>query len=570
MKLAEERCLATAVEEHGNAVRRNLIHTVLGAFALAATASGTLAQVILRQPVQVLEDSLALHQARVGAVVAVDGDSVLVSNPLGRPFLAGYLLSYSLQPSGYSFVEHVSPQACFSGPTSSTVAFSGLTGCAFPNALRVVGETAVAASDGGDALGGSQAFGLIHVLQRQGDRWVTEQFIRGGVDETGTATGHGTAVSFDGTTIAVRLTNYDVPGEHLRGAVALYERNGGGLFERVALVRPSASTGGPPAGQPPGWSTARSVVVDQGVLAFSEQHYFVQRVRVYERTASGAWVETQVIERQPNASVQFGYEMSLDTEAGVLALSERAGEGRVWVYERDPVSRQWLPAAYLGPAEGSTLSGYSANFGWSLRVRGDMLAIGAPHGALQGQSSGVVEVYRRGPQGWARERRVAPPPSQYIPQRFGYALDLADGRLLVGAEWYTIAPGMGPGRAYLYQLTEGTLACAGPGNTADLHALFDDERDGRMQLSAFGLNGGGLGYFVAGPASGATPFGASELCVGGPRRISGPLAFPATADRVYAHVQHPDPTSPTSTAFQFVYRTTGSATTQASVARIVD
>ncbi len=570
MKFAEERRCVTVVGEARRALLYSLGRIASGVLGLVILSAWTTAQVVLRQPTQILEDELATHYELVGAVVAVDGDALLVANPGGTAYNTGYILNFVQHTGGYALAQRTPPGACFTGPLRPPTSFSGITSCLFPVDLQVVGDTAVAASYGGDVIGGSQALGLVHVLQRQGDRWVTEQYIRGGVDDTGTATGHGTAVSFDGTTIAVRLTNYDVPGEHLRGAVALYERNGAGLFERVALVRPSVSTGGPPAGAPPGWDTARSVVVDQGVLAFSEQHYFVQRVRLYERTASGAWVETQVIERQPNASVQFGYEMSLDTEAGVLALSERAGEGRVWVYERDPVSRQWLPVAYLGPAEGSTLSGYSANFGWSLRVRGDMLAIGAPHGALQGQSSGVVEVYRRGPQGWARERRVAPPPSQFIPQRFGYALDFADGRLLVGAEWYTIAPGMGPGRAYLYQLTEGTLACAGPGNTADLHALFDDERDGRMQLSAFGLNGGGLGYFVAGPASGATPFGASELCVGGPRRISGPLAFPATADRVYAHVQHPDPTSPTSTAFQFVYRTTGSAMTQASVARIVD
>jgi len=68
--------------------------------------------------------------------------------------------------------------------------------------------------------------------------------------------------------------------------------------------------------------------------------------------------------------------------------------------------------------------------------------------------------------------------------------------------------------------------------------------------------------------AGSTPIQETRRSEAGSRCAS--LAFPATTDRVYAHVQHPDPTSPTSTAFQFVYRTTGSATTQASVARIVD
>ncbi len=535
--------------------------------------SSAASQVILRQPTQILDDPLAVHQARVGSVVAVDGDALLVANTLGAPFSAGYLMSYAQTQSGYEFVERVSPQACFSGPSSPPVTWSGTNGCGFPASLQVVDDIAVAISYGGDFLGGSTALGLVHVLQRVQERWIPVQYLRGFADPSGTATGYWSLVCYDGTTIAVRMSVYEVPGEVLRGAVALYERNAAGLFERVAIVRPAATSGGPPPGSNSTWDTAGMIALHNGVLALSEWHHTVERVRIYERFAPGDWQETAVIERTPFAGVFFGHQLALDGESGVLAISEHAGEGQVWVYERDTVTRQWAPAATLGlgPLEGSTLPGLSALFGWRVRVRGDVVAVGAPRGSIQGQSTGTVEVYRRGPQGWVRERRVAPPVAPGpIPQSFGRALDLADGRLLVGAEGYGTGPGNYTGRAYLYQLTEGTLACAGPGNTADLHALFDDERDGRMQLSAFGLNGGGLGYFVAGPASGATPFGASELCVGGPRRISGPLAFPATADRVYAHVQHPDPTSPTSTAFQFVYRTTGSATTQASVARIVD
>jgi len=538
--------------------------------ALIAGSTWAGAQVILRQPTQILDDEFALHQARVGSVVALDGDALLVANQSGRPFSAGYLLSYAQGVNGYEFIERVSPQACFSGPSSPPVTNSGITACLFPWSLQVVDDIAVASSYGGDFLGGSPAFGLVHVLRRSQNRWIVDQYLRGFADPSNTATGFGISVKFDGTTIAVRMAGYDEPGVTLQGAVAMYERNPTGLFERVAILRPSPNAGGPPPGSTSMWLTATSIALDDGVLVMSERHHFAQRVRVYERGVNG-WSETQVIERPPNASTSFGYHLALDAGAGVMAVSAQQGEGRVFVYERDPATRLWNLTSDFGPAEGSSLPGYAAYFGWSMRVRGDMIAVGAPWGDMQGQPTGTVEVFRRGPQGWARERRVAPPiAGLFVYQQFGYALDLADGRLLVGAEWYTPDPTRTTGRAYLYQLTEGTLACEGPGNTVDLHALFDDNRDGRMQLSAFGLTGGGLGYFVAGTPTAATPLGGSDLCVGAPRRISGPLAFAPSTDRVYAHVQHPDPSSPLGTAFQFVYRQTGTGNTGASVARIVD
>jgi len=101
--------------------------------------------------------------------------------------------------------------------------------------------------------------------------------------------------------------------------------------------------------------------------------------------------------------------------------------------------------------------------------------------------------------------------------------------------------------------------------------LFSDYERDEVHLSAFGLSGHGFGYFIAGTTNGPLQFGNSQLCVGRPQRISPPLHFGPHTDRVYASAPHPDPTSPLSTVFQFLYVERGPVPhVAASVARIVD
>jgi hypothetical protein len=353
------------------------------------------AQVVERLPVQVIVDELAFQGQALGRVVALDGESLLVANPYGGRLADGYISFWRHSIFGYSYFDRVWPEACFTGPYGSPLPGVGTSSCLFPFSLQVEGGVAVAGSLGGDFVGQSPNLGLVHVLRQRAFGWEAEQYIRGFADPLNSPIGFGRLVRFDGTTIAMSTIAYRVPGSLLEGAVQVYERDVHGIFERVATLRPPTHTGGPPPMS--SWAFAIGMDVDHGVMVASEWHQAAERVRVFERGPTG-WSLVQTIERAPFAGVAFGRVLALDSRAGVLAIGEESGHGAVWVYERDVTTQLWQPTAFLTPMEGSSFV-YGAQFGWDLRVRGDTIVVGAPYGALEGRSTGAVDVFRRGPPG---------------------------------------------------------------------------------------------------------------------------------------------------------------------------
>jgi len=228
----------------------------------------------------------------------------------------------------------------------------------------------------------------------------------------------------------------------------------------------------------------------------------------------------------------------------------------------------------LTPLEGGG-NGLPAYFGsrhGMIAVRGDRVVVGAYNGRVNGVTTGVAEVFRREATGWVREKRLAPPPGNTLPSggAFGTNVSLTDGRVLVTEAGWEYAPGLATRRLHVFELSEGDVACDGPG-TVGLNVLFDDGDRSHVHLSTFGLGGSGFGYFVAGRPRSPLPLGSGSLCVDQVERLTGPLPFNATADQLFRTVPHPDPSAPQSTAFQLVYRLTDpAATVRTTVARFMN
>jgi hypothetical protein len=109
------------------------------------------------------------------------------------------------------------------------------------------------------------------------------------------------------------------------------------------------------------------------------------------------------------------------------------------------VAQQWtLQPERLAP---------ELRFGRSVAVEGDVVVVGAPGETTNGEKAGAVYVFERTGDRWARTKLV--PPDGEPDARFGWKVDLDDGRIAVAAPWATNPVAGRSGTIYLYEKADG-------------------------------------------------------------------------------------------------------------------
>lgn len=161
------------------------------------------------------------------------------------------------------------------------------------------------------------------------------------------------------------------------------------------------------------------------------------RISIYEQSDSG-WVEAQSV---------AGSRPGLGYGGGVDVFGERAlVGGRILEYE---AGRGWAEAASLDRPERT----FDGDFGSAVALNGDQVFVAAPLTWVPETDGnpGVVFVYEPGGEGaWQLvDRLLASDPDH--DDGFGSALDLSDGRLLVGASGDDGEYGEDSGAAYIFE-----------------------------------------------------------------------------------------------------------------------
>ena len=270
-------------------------------------------------------------------------------------------------------------------------------------------------------------------------------------------------------------------GNSASGRVAYFERVGNSWTEVMSVTNPTASVNGI-FGTSVGLNKDLAVV--GGLL-----------------DASGAGV-TAVYER-PGGTTNWIYQSALtvgDSSGMAYAFGAEhifvgvAGQGAVYAYRRDGVNTSlW--------SEVNTLSVTAADeFGSSLAVEGDLLAVGAPLSTGSGSANGAVFIYRQaapGSDSWNQIQmlEVAASPDE---DDFGISVDLKDGLLIVGSTENASSPNR-LNQVYLYEAT-------GPDNAPfDLLKILTREIGDQSQ--GFGRNVQiEEGYAVVSVEASAAPF----------------------------------------------------------------
>jgi hypothetical protein len=183
-------------------------------------------------------------------------------------------------------------------------------------------------------------------------------------------------------------------------------------------------------------------------------------VYMFRRQGSGWTQEAYLKPSDTGCGDEFGIGLALDGDTLVVGAfgeeenEEQVDSGAAYVFRRE--SGGWVQKAKLKPS--SIEAGQE--FGWSVAVAGDLIAVGARR---ENNDSGAVYVFHRDNEDWTEDRRIepsAPAPGAL----FGYSVAITQDFLVVGAcgRGEVCKPAGNPppenmtaGDAYVFQREEG-------------------------------------------------------------------------------------------------------------------
>jgi choice-of-anchor B domain-containing protein len=169
-------------------------------------------------------------------------------------------------------------------------------------------------------------------------------------------------------------------------------------------------------------------------------------VHVFRRGAGGQWVEGAPV-IAGGLTIQDGFGQSVAVDGKLMAVGAPGTaelRGAVYVFERDGSGR-WVERAKLTHSAGAA----GDRFGRALALKGGVLLVGAPG---QAERRGQVVVFRQGsaPASWSQQGTLvgaADDPGE----RFGIAVALDRDRALVGAPGQLFGDSARVGRAMVFR-----------------------------------------------------------------------------------------------------------------------
>ncbi len=244
------------------------------------------------------------------------------------------------------------------------------------------------------------------------------------------------------------------------GTVYVYEKVGDARYQQWAL----AAVLSPPDGQH-GNQFGYALDFDgaSGILAVGAPYHWANgqasgSVYLFGRDQGGLGEWGMVSRLDPvsgSAGDLFGSAVSVDdTTVAIGARLDRtqsSGGGAVYVFEGDPdASAPWEQATKLVAFDGRS----GDQFGYSVALSGDHLAVGCPFDDDKGSASGSVYLFARnenGPDAWGLMQKILADDTR-MGDQFGYSVGIDGGLLVVGARYDTVF-GNASGSAYAFDLS---------------------------------------------------------------------------------------------------------------------
>jgi len=216
------------------------------------------------------------------------------------------------------------------------------------------------------------------------------------------------------------------------GSVTMYERQTSGVWQESTTLFPPVL---------PCLLFGQSIDIDGNRMVIASQRNDLATlgfVAVYERPSVGIWQLDSVV--QPNSSSFQLDSIDLEGDRFVIGASKHSSaSGELIVFERD-TSGTWIEVAHVQAANPVP----DAHLGASVELEGDLIIAGAPHHPQDVSApAGTAHVFERRSNGTWSEVHVLVGSPSVTGDRFGRAMDLEGGRLVVGAPESNLAALLG-------------------------------------------------------------------------------------------------------------------------------
>ncbi|MCH2161082.1 MAG: hypothetical protein MK085_04330 [Phycisphaerales bacterium] len=293
----------------------------------------------------------------------------------------------------------------------------------FGYSVSISGDFMVIGADGND-----NGFGSAYIYERAGDGTWSE-VARLTASDGAEIDLFGSTVSISGDTALIGARLDDDNGS-ASGSAYVFDRDEFGVWSETAKL--TASDGA--ATDYFGWAVSISgetIVV--GAYGDDDDGSSSGSAYVFERDGAGTWSETAKLTASDGAAVDnFGRSVSISGEtvvAGAYGNDDNASTaGSAYVFERDG-NGDWLQTEKL------TASDWSSNkrFGWAVSISGETIVVGAYGDADNGLWSGATYVFERDAKGtWSETTKLTASDGAML-DNFGASVSISDDTVAVGA-----------------------------------------------------------------------------------------------------------------------------------------
>lgn len=251
-------------------------------------------------------------------------------------------------------------------------------------------------------------------------------------------------IALNDSDILVGRSSADVPPNIAQGYVARFNEDPAGTWTPAQPL--TSGNGGH------GQSFGRSVAIsgDTAVIGVDqddvENFPFVGTAYVFQRN-NGAWVYHSRLVPPDLDSVTLGAR-SVDIDGDTIVVGGYRGRNgnpnAAYVFVRENAIWQ------LQQKITEDLATPSNGIGRLYSLSGDLLVIGEPDRIGPSGQTGAAQVFRRNNGIWSHDAQLLPSDGGEG-DRFGYAVDVRDNRILIGAPFKDGPAGNADGAAYLYE-----------------------------------------------------------------------------------------------------------------------